>query len=232
MTEEIVETLDAAPAAEAQEVISLDDQSNESPTQPAPIERVIPEDPQKGQWRELREALKELKRENQQLRADLTRPAQPVETSDPDESEPYVTPQSLRKKLAALEDKLHAKEAESTVDRLRMKYTDFDDVVSVENVEHLKQHDPELAKSIRALANDPYAQGVAAYKILKKSDHFTNRQTMEDKQKIASNTAKPQSVQTVRKQGALSDANKFANGLTPELKKALWAEMTQARKAS
>lgn len=229
MTEQIQETVDQSVEmiAPPMDIVETP-QQDAAPMAPAEI----PEHPQQGQWSELRQALKELKRENQQLRADLTRPAPVADVPDPDESEPYVTPQSLKKKMAALEAKLHAKETEATADRLRAKFADFDEVVSVDNVEYLKTHDPELAQSIRALAADPYSQGVAAYKILKRTEINTNRTSMADKQKIAANTAKPQSVQNVRKQGALSDANKFAGGLTPDLKKALWAEMTSASKGA
>ncbi len=55
---------------------------------------------------------------------------------------------------------------------------------------------------------------------------------MQDKAKLDQNVKKPMSVQAVRKQGALSEANSFANGLTPELKKSLLAEMASARKGA
>jgi len=192
------------------------------------------EDAQEKNWREMRQAFKELKRENQFLREQFERAQQPAKAieEDIDENEPYVTPKSFKKKIHELEQKLVAKEAESIPDRLRAKYADFDEVVSVENVEFLKQNDPELAMSLAALASDPYKQGIAAYKLLKRSDYNQDKVSMHEKAKIAENAKKPTSVQAVRKQGALSDANRFANGLTPELKKSLYAEMQAARKGA
>lgn len=198
-------------------------------TQPAaPVE-----DPQERNWREIRQSLKELKRENQYLRQQVESSQQrPVSQEEPEDDEPYVTPKKLNKQLSDFEQRLKMKEAETVEDRLRSKYNDYDDVVSVENVEYLKQNDPELALSIQALAGDPYKQASAAYKLLKKTDYYMNKNTMQDKAKIADNSKKPMSVQAVRKQGALGEANRFANGLTPELKKALFAEMQAARKGA
>ena len=52
---------------------------------------------------------------------------------------------------------------------------------------------------------------------------------MQDKARIEQNAKKPVSVQAVRKQGVLSEANQFAMG-SPEHKKALFKEMQEARK--
>jgi hypothetical protein len=218
--------------ANLQEVVTPE-QESQPETVAVDTPPVPQEDAQERNWREMRQAFKELKRENQFLREQFERAQQPAkEEEDTDENEPYVTPKSFKKKIHELEQRLVAKEAESIPDRLRAKYADFDEVVSVENVEFLKQNDPELAISLASLASDPYKQGIAAYKLLKRSDYNSNKVSMQEKAKIAENAKKPTSVQAVRKQGALSDANKFANGLTPELKKTLYAEMQAARKGA
>ena len=84
--------------------------------------------------------------------------------------------------------------------------------------------------SLQALQGDPYQQGLAAYKMLKRTDFYMQKQQEADKKRVQDNTSKPMSVQSVRKSGALADANRFANGLTPDLKKALQQEMAEARK--
>lgn len=191
------------------------------------------ESAQDKNWREIRQSLKELRRENQYLRQQVeSSQRQPVAQEEPEDDEPYVTPKRLNNRLSDLERRLKAKEADSVEDRLRARFSDYDDVVSVENVEYLKQNDPELALSIQALAEDPYRQACAAYKILKRTDYQMNKSSMQDKAKIVDNSKKPMSVQAVRKQGALADANRFASGLTPELKNALFKEMQQARKGA
>lgn len=186
-------------------------------------------------WRELRFLLKELKKENQELKSQiqssLHQSPKKME-EDEEEDEPYITPKQFKRKIEELESKYRKKEAEAVIDRLKSKYSDFDDVVSVENVEFLKQNEPALAASLQSLAHDPYQQGLAAYKILKTTDYYMNKQAYKDQNKIIENQKKPMSVNAVRKQGALSEANKFAAGLTPELKKALWQEMQQARKGA
>jgi hypothetical protein len=197
------------------------------------VEQKPEESSQEKNWRELRTALKELKRENQHLRQQFEQTKQPNKPhEEEEENEPYITPKTFKRKLHELETKLKEKEVEGVSDRLRAKYSDFDEVVSVDNVEYLNTHEPELALSLAALKSDPYKQGIAAYKILKNSELSQNKVNMQDKAKIQENAKKPTSVQAVRKQGALADANRFSNGLTPELKKSLWAEMQNARKGA
>ena len=197
-------------------------------TQQAPVE-----DSQEKNWREMRQAFKELKRENQYLRDQFEKTSHKApQEEEVDENEPYVTPKTFQKRISELEKRLAEKDKENVPDRLRAKYSDFDEVVSIENVEFLTQNDPEIAQSLAALSSDPFKQGVAAYKILKRSDLTQNKVSMQDKAKIVENTKKPVSVQAVRKQGALGDANRFAGGLTPDLKKALYAEMQASRKGA
>jgi hypothetical protein len=86
--------------------------------------------------------------------------------------------------------------------------------------------------SLYALAQDPYAQAVAAYKMLKKQGIGDMARLQPQKAKALENSRKPVSVQTVTKSSAIGEVHKFDNGLTPELRKELWKEMQQAMKAS
>jgi len=222
----------------SQEVVSpVEEQANVSQQVEETQQQDAPqEDPQERNWREARQALKELRRQNDELRQQIGQMQSPkVDDSDEEEStdkDEWVTEGRLHKKLSALEQKIKQREAETVIDRLRGKYADFDDVVSEENIAYLKQHDPELAEGIAALKHDPYRQGLAAYKTLKRTDYFMNRQSVADKAKVAENSKKPVSVQAVRKAGALAEANRFDRGLTPELRKTLWQEMQEARKGA
>lgn len=213
-----------------QQEVDVSEQVEQTQYPPVPEE-----DPQERNWREARQALKELRRQNEELRQHLTQLNQPKAEENPEEElaeDDWVTVKGLKKTISQLEEKFQKRESETVIDRLRGKYSDFDDVVSEENIAYLKQNDPELAESIEHLRNDPYRQGIAAYKLLKKTDYYLDRQSMQDKAKAVENGKKPVSVNAVKKGGALSEANKFDRGLTPELRKQLWQEMQQARKGS
>ena len=229
MTEETVPALDAVQP-EHNEV------SDNQPAQEAVQEnKPEQESPQDRNWKEARRAIKELARRNEELQAQLSQVAQtkqePHDESSPDD---WVTEkkleQKLQKRLNELESKIKAKEAETVVDRLKMRYSDFDDVVRHENVDYLKENEPEIALLIADSKYDTYRQGELAYKMLKKTDYYMNRDTMKEKKRIADNVAKPPSVNQVRKAGALDEANKFDRGLTPELRASLLKEMNEARK--
>jgi len=223
MNEEIQE----APQQE-QIVEQMQETAQEPVQQVAPI--VTPEDPQERNWKEARRALNELRQQNEELRLHLSKMQQPQQQEEQTSPDDWVTEKKLQNKIQELEHKIKAKDAETVVDRLKGKYSDFDDVVSEENINYLRENDPELAISLQALASDPYAQGLAAYKMLKKTDYYLNREVMKEKKIIEANAAKPPSVNQVRKSGALAEANRFSAGLTPELKKSLLAEMAEARK--
>lgn len=233
MTEETVPALDAVQPEQMQAV--NEPESNEAEQNKTGDEnKVTKEDAQERNWREANKSLKELRRQNEELRAHMaqlstTKQETPEEQSSDDD---WMTHKKFKKEMQELKNQLKAKEAETVVDRLKGKFTDFDDVVSPENVEYLKENDPELALSLQALRDDPYQQGLAAYKMLKKTDYYLNKETMKEKKKAEENQAKPPSVNQVRKGGALSEANKFDRGLTPELKAALLKEMNEARKGA
>lgn len=217
-------------AADTPEVATPEQQETQSP--PQAVQE--PEDANTRNWRELRKTVAELKRENQYLRHKVEQPPAPVqepEAEPPAADDDIVTNKVLKRKVQELEGLIKKKDAETVEERLLTKFNDFHDVVSEENVNLLKQNDPELAASIAALQHDPFKQGTAAYKILKKMDYTQQRQIMHDKAKSDENAKKPVSANAV-KPSPLSQANRFANGLTQDLKKALWKEMQEARKGA
>jgi len=137
-------------------------------------------------------------------------------------------------KEAAIEA-IREREAETVEDRIKSKYPDFDDIVTQENIDFLKQKKPALASSL-AHNPDPYAQAEALYDTLKMMGVNVGSQvaktTLADKERAIKNSQKPQSVNAVAKQSALGNAHMFENGLTPELKKQLYKEMQDAAKRS
>lgn len=113
--------------------------------------------------------------------------------------------------------------------RLISKFPDFHQVVSKENIEKLKNTEPELYYSITS-GSDLYANGISAYKTLKALGMVTPSYDSQ-KEQVQQNHNRPMSTQAIKGQGALSEQNIFAGGLTPELKQQLQKEMIEAAKA-
>ena len=186
-------------------------------------------------WEQARRKMQELERiasEQQQLINKLTK-----DSSDDDEdlgSDDLLTV-AQAKKLAEKEAKriaeqmIKQREAATFEERITLKYPDYNQVVTDSNIEYLKTNEPELAMSLHALAHDPYAQAVAAYKLMKKINN-PGVDMSKDKKKAESNMQKPMSVNAVSKSSPIGNAHLFENGLTPELKKQLWKEMQDAMK--
>lgn len=236
---ELLDSLDVSPEVIAQDQVQQAEFPNEAEAAPEEKESPPPVKPevQDKNWKAARGQMAEQQRMIQQLQYELEtirRNAQP-KASEPEEDLDLLTESEKRlySKIKNLEQKVQtnqAKEADYVVDRLRGKYADFDDVVNAENITYLQTNNAALARALASLKDDPYEQGLAAYDVLRKTEWFQQRETMQDKVKLEQNTKKPMSVQAVRKQGALSEANTFANGLTPELKKQLLKEMADSRK--
>lgn len=91
----------------------------------------------------------------------------------------------------------------------KQKYPDFENIVTLENIEKLKQEDPELERLIM-LSNNPYER---TYKEIKRSDFYRSTQgTKESEEKIAQNSKKPISSNSFGKSRPLSYANDYAKG--------------------
>lgn len=131
--------------------------------------------------------------------------------------------------LNSLKDQIQRERLASIPERLKTKYQDFDQVVSVKNIERLKNEEPELYSTLTA-GNDLYTKGVAAYKAVMALG-YANPQLEAQKNQVQQNHKRPMSAHSVKGQGALSEQNIFAGGLTPELKKRLQTEMSEAAKA-
>ena len=119
--------------------------------------------------------------------------------------------------------------------RLKTNYPDMETVASNENLEKLKNEDPDLYSSI--LSNpDRYSQWAAAYKAIKRYGIYQEDAFVEDKTRAISNSNKPRpltSVSPSQSDSPLGRANAFANApLTDEAKKRYWKEMQEAMKRS
>lgn len=192
-------------------------------------------------WAEARRAIQERDRKLQEYEEQLKRLQKQEEPVDEDDlgklaEDDLITVKQL-KKFAAKEARKAADEAVKQHDaanvdeRLQLKFPDFSEVVTTENIELLKQTEPELAVSLYHNP-DPFKQGVAAYKLLKKLGMGEKEKASPEKDKALKNAQKPVSVNAVTKQSAIGNAHLFENGLTKELKTQLWKEMQTAMKGS
>lgn len=142
----------------------------------------------------------------------------------------------MQQKLKRMEQALVAQQQQATTaiaqTKLRTKFPDFEKVVSAENVEVLKELHPEIYQTLSA-NNDLYSTGSSAYTIIKNLGIHVEDTYESDRAKVQQNAAKPKSLATIspqRGESPLSQANAFAQGLTPALQKQLIEEMNAARK--
>ncbi len=229
------ETQNVAQEIEAQEVVHPPESDVQTLSSPG-IEDQAENDKEKN-FARLRASKEQLERENRELRSAMevrTNSEKPSEEDDlgidDDDIVEGKVVRRLYNELKNLKSTYEREKASSIPDRLRSKFSDFEEVVTQENVEKLKHSEPELYATVTS-GNDLYAKGVSAYKTMKalgisKVDPYTSQ-----KDQARSNHGKPLSAQAIKGQGALSEANIFAQGLTPELKAQLQKEMTEAAKA-
>lgn len=233
-----VKNENVADEVHAEEVIQPQDeqiaQDNES--QSHETQDVSPHADKEYNFRQLREGKKQLEEENNRLKDQIREISQKnstdenIEIADDDLAEGKHL-KKLYKEIRQLQTFIKQKDVETIPERLKSRFNDFDQVVTKENIEKLKTSEPELYKSITS-GDDLFSKGVSAYKALKAFGIASDMAEINrEKEKVSNNAKKPMSVQAIKGQGALHDANMFANGLTADLKKKLYEEMVEARKA-
>ena len=192
-------------------------------------------------WAEMRRQMREKDQQIDELRKQFSsisqrNPNQEEEDELAKLAEDDILTVAQAKKLAqkmarnVAEEVIRKREASTVDERLSMKFPDYADVVTKENIELAEQLEPELAEAIGKM-DDPYKQRVSAYKLLKRVAAKGDVGNSMEKKKAMANSQKPLSVNAVTKQSAIGNAHLFENGLTPELKKQLYKEMREAAKA-
>lgn len=213
------------PEAENQDVATEEvvEATVEAEAEVAPEKAPEPpkDDAQARNWAETRAALKEYQREIKELRSQLQH------RDTPKQAEPDIYAElginkddlgtgehlaKLYKELKSLKNELQKKEASSADERLRLKYPDFDQMLSEENVQYLLKNEPTLVESIKSNP-DPYKQAEAAYRLAKR---FCPRpedesEAKENMKKIAENQAKPMSSSAVKKSSVLDQAHQYTS---------------------
>lgn len=203
----------------------------EKPKQTAPT-------PQES-FRELRLKAERAERERDELKQQLQAMQQAPSEEDNDIADDNLVEgrhiKKYKKELSVIKKKLEDQERISEQTRLesklRQRYSDIDSVLTAENIELLKERDPEAADAI-SRTGDFYTKAMLAYRSIK-DIMPTDKKTIEEKVLAEKNAAKPRSLASVSPQqgdSPLSRANAFANGLTEELKEQLRKEMFEARR--
>lgn len=191
-------------------------------------------------WAEMRRQMREKDQQIDELRRDyqsIARKDPPKEEEDElaglakDDILTVAQAEKIAHKMAkkAAEEAIRQRDVSTVDERVQLKFADYAEIVTKENIELLKQTEPELAESLYHIP-DPYKQAVAAYKLLKKVTVKKEDPMSLEKKKAMENSQKPMSVNAVTKQSAIGNAHLFENGLTKELKGQLWKEMQDSMK--
>lgn len=137
----------------------------------------------------------------------------------------------LQKRIDELEARLHRQSQESQFDKLKAKYSDFDDIVNPETLAIFEDQEPELAQAI-VETKDPYKKWIQTYKYIKACNISEQvpkaRRAKEIDKKIESNKKTVQSPQAFDKRPMAQ-----AFQMSQEQKSKLYEEMMHcARQAS
>jgi len=224
------------------------------PEQTEEIQEERKETTQELNFKRLRESNEQLQRENEQnrqmmlaLQQELLNRSSTTEKKPEPEPDPfegidksdwatYEAVEKLAAKIAAEQTQKALKEErerirkEQAPQRIKSRFEDFEAVVTKENVEQLREIEPDIAEAL-SMIGDEEKKAVAAYKYIKA--FVPNMAEAEaSKKRIQENANQPKSLSSAVGKSPLTKASAFEQGLTPDLKKQLYAEMMAcARKA-
>lgn len=195
-------------------------------------------------WNELRKAKQAAERERDELRKLLE--SQKNKEEDDFQIDPNEVPEGkhlvkINQELKKVKKELYETKEEARIRqqqayeaaveaRLQTEYPDINRILRQENFDALRQKHPMLAASINANP-DFYSKAVATYDAIKNLGIAGHTELNDfNENRIKENMAKPRALSAVtpRNDNPLTRANAFANGLTPELQKALQKEMAEA----
>jgi hypothetical protein len=127
--------------------------------------------------------------------------------------------------MRTVHEVLAEKEQSQVEDKMRLKFRDYDDVVTNENIKDLIEDDRDFADALASSANP----ALAAYKAIKKAAFYQNKKTEKkpsiEAEKIVKNAAKPVSTNAVQNR-PLATAESFSRASDSE-RAALYREMQE-----
>lgn len=210
----------------------------ESPSESTSSQERVADEPERGSqeynFREMRRIIQMQQKQIDELSSNVSQANAEPEEEIPDDDIPNV--RQVRK-LIAREAKIKAeelyrqREAANYEEKLKVKYSDFNTVVTKENVEELVFGNERLLKRLQKLhEEDPLEANELAYDLIKKSAFYSERQkktraTQDTKAKAKENLAKPVSSHALGSTPTpLQQTTSFKN-MSQEEKRRLWQEM-------
>ena len=222
----------------AQETSQLPEETLETQKTESPSEKVSDKDLNLKRQREVIEAqkreLEQLKEKERLFQEEFKRLAG-VQTQISDELEKIapddILTASQAERLAERKFKKLFEEFEDQKgeEKVRHEYTDYDAIVTQENLERLKSEHPEVVETLK-MTPKLYLKAKTAYKLLK--SFYGTPELQQNRENLEKNLSKPRSVNSLGATGALSQASAFERGLTADLKKQLLNEMVESAKRS
>lgn len=153
-------------------------------------------------WRQARQKMKEqeaMLKAQQQLIDQLRNGTPAQKTDEPLDESGYLNAGKTRDLIsreaekiaeAKIKQALENNEKSRFHERLKSKYSDFDDVVSQESLALLEEENPDYAETVASIS-DPYKQGIQVYNYLKSSNLLeklpSRKRKKEVEQKIKKN---------------------------------------------
>ena len=210
-------------------------ESNEQPDEQV-AEKESPKEPEKGSseynFREMRKVMEQQQRRIQELEHVAQRETPRTVEDEKDDlaglnADDFLTVKQAEKlAYRKAQELIKERDVETLEDRTRLKFKDYDDTVSEENIKQLIEDDRELAADI-AESRNPYA---TAYKLIKKSAFYkekldVNKKKAVDQEKIAKNISKPVSSNAIQSK-PLAAATSFAQMSKDEMA-SLYKEMQE-----
>lgn len=206
-----------------------------------PVQQVPVESPADRNWKAMRERAEQAERRAQELERSIAQQQQPKQEEEDFnfgvDDDGLTEGKHLKKAYKSLKDDLKQTKKQleqfnnmSAEMRLRSKFSDFDAVMTPENMKQLAIMKPAIARSIAA-NNDLYDQGETAYDAIRA---FVKSESFESTDKrIEENKQKPRSVASIAPQTAETPLTKVADYdrrvLTEERKEQLRRQVAEAR---
>lgn len=203
---------------------------------------------QDDNWRQMRHRLGEIERENQELKqylSSINKQSEQLEQEDylDIKDDDFVEGKHVKKYVKSIQRDLqetkkalqefNRQSAETTAEiRLKTQFSDFDSVVTKENIQALASSKPSLYRSIMANP-DLYDRGFSAYEMIKNSGVIQDKYLDVDK-RIEDNKNKPKSASVMNAQASESPLSRTGDYdrrvLTEERKEQLRRQVEEAKR--
>lgn len=174
----------------------------------------------------------------QQQQQAYQQPQQPEPAATSYDDDDIIEGRHLKAEFTTLkrelqEQKRHAEEARRIAEmnmiesKLRNKYSDFDSVMTYDNVNKLRELKPEIAASLHQ-TQDLYNKAAATYTILKEMGIArSSAPYQQDQQRAQHNLEKPKPASSLAATSTLTHASAFSDRLTEERKQQIWQQMQE-----